>query len=200
MFNGGSVFMSAEVAVSLTERGYGALLGAKAEVFDYEKLLWFNGEYIRKLSPERYMELAAPYLPTDLPANVNREKLLTLLAGRISCFSEIPEKIGFFYEVAPYEVDLFPNKKNKVTLENAASYLTVAKDCLASVTDFTNDALFEALGKKAEELGVKAGALLWCVRVAVSGQSVTPGGATELLEVLGAEESLRRIELAISKL
>ena len=168
-------------------------------VFDYEKLLWFNGEYIRKLPTEKYMELATPYLPTDLPANIDREKLLMLLAGRISCFSEIPEKIGFFYEVAPYEADLFPNKKNKVTPENAKSLLELALNTVSGVAEFTNDALFAALGAAAEAAGVKAGAIFWCIRIAVSGLSVTPGGATEIMEVLGREESIARLSAALLK-
>ena len=145
------------------------------------------------------MELATPYLPTDLPANVNREKLLALLSGRISCFSEIPEKIGFFYEVVPYEVDLFPNKKNKVTPENAKSLLELALNTVTAVSDFTNDALFAALGAAAEAAGVKAGAIFWCIRIAVSGLSVTPGGATEIMEVLGRDESIARLSAAIQK-
>ena len=83
---------------------------------------------------------------------------------------------------------------------NPESFAAAAKDALSAVSDFTNDTLFASLGSKAEELSVKAGALLWCVRVAASGQAVTPGGATEILEVLGKEESLKRIDLALNKI
>ena len=168
-------------------------------VFDYEKLLWFNGEYIRKLTSERYLALATPYLPTDLPANVDREKLLLLLAGRISCFSEIAERVGFFYAPAPYGADLFPNKKNKVTAENAPALLKAAREALEDVTAWDNDTLFASLSAVAEAAGVKAGAIFWCIRIAVSGLSVTPGGATEIMEVLGREESLARLDAAILK-
>ena len=168
-------------------------------VFDYEKLLWFNGEYIRKLPRERYLALAAPYLPAELPDTVNREKLLSLLAGRISCFSEIPEKVAFFSALPAYESDLFLNKKNKVTAENAPLLIAAAREVLSGIQSFDNDTLFAALSEKAEALGVKAGSLLWCVRIAVSGQAVTPGGATEIMEVLGREESLARLAFAAEK-
>ena len=168
-------------------------------VFDYEKLLWFNGEYIRKLPFDKYRELAAPYLPGDLPANIDREKLLALLAGRISCFSEIPEKIGFFYSLPDYGADLFPNKKNKVTAENAPLLLAAAERVLSDVTVWDNDTLFETLSALAEAEGVKAGAIFWCLRIAVSGQAVTPGGATEIMEVLGREESMARLAISRNK-
>ena len=168
-------------------------------VFDYEKLLWFNGEYIRKLPFDKYRELAAPYLPGDLPANIDREKLLALLAGRISCFSEIPEKIGFFYSLPDYGADLFPNKKNKVTAENAPLFLAAAERVLSDVTVWDNDTLFETLSALAEAEGVKAGAIFWCLRIAVSGQAVTPGGATEIMEVLGREESMARLAISRNK-
>ena len=168
-------------------------------VFDYEKLLWFNGEYIRKLPEDKYLALAEGYLPGDLPENIDRRKLLMLLAGRISRFSEIPEKIGFFRALPDYTAELFPNKKNKVTAENAPVLLAAAREALAAVSAWDNDTLFAALSAKAGEAGFKAGALFWCIRIAVSGQAVTPGGATELMEVLGREESLARLAVAAEK-
>ena len=143
--------------------------------------------------------LAAPYLPDDLPAHIDREKLLTLLSGRIAVFSEIPEKIGFFLALPEYDVGLFPNKKNKVTLEACLPLLTAAEEALAALPSWDNDTLFAALSTLAETMGVKAGAIFWCLRIAVSGQVVTPGGATEIMEVLGQTESLSRIAAAKAK-
>ena len=176
-------------------------INKSSAVFDYEKLLWFNGEYIRRMTPDAFREAALPFLGEHSLSDEKLDKVLSLVQPRIEKLSEIREKIGFFLALPDYDAaTLFPNKKNKVTLENAGMLLTAAKEVLASTSDFTNDALFAALGGKAEELSVKAGAILWCVRVAVSGQSVTPGGATELLEVLGQSESLARIEAALKKL
>jgi glutamyl-tRNA synthetase len=169
-------------------------------VFDYDKLLWFNGEYIRKLSPEAFRERALPYLSEMPCGTVNVDKMLTLLQPRLDKLSQIPDKAAFFFALPGYDpAELFPNKMNKVTLENAPMLLSAALDTLSGVNDFTNDTLFAALAAKAEELGVKSGALLWCVRVALSGLSVTPGGATELLEVLGKEESIRRLAVAVER-
>ena len=168
-------------------------------VFDYEKLLWFNGEYIRRLPFASFCELATPYLPTDLPESINREKLLALLSGRVSVFSEIPEKIAFFSRLPDYDASLFPNKKNKVTPELCLPLLTAAEEAIAALPSWDNDSLFAALSALAEAKGVKAGAIFWCLRIAVSGQAVTPGGATEIMEVLGREESLARIATAKAK-
>ena len=88
---------------------------------------------------------------------------------------------------------------NKVTAENALPILEKATAALEGVTDFTNDALYAALLAVAEELGCKSGAVMWCVRIAVSGMTVTPGGATEIMEVLGREESLARLHAALGK-
>ncbi len=165
-------------------------------VFDYEKLLWFNGEYIRKLPFDVFCEKVAPYLPADIPANIDQEKLLALLAGRLHKLSEAGETMAFFLSLPPYEKELFVNKKNKVTLENAPAVLALSEEALQKVEDFTNDSLFTALSAVAEEAGLKTGTLFWCIRIALSGQSVTPGGATEIMEVLGKQESLARIALA----
>lgn len=170
-------------------------------VFDYEKLLWFNGEYIRRLPFPDFEKKVAPYLPA-LPAGIDREKLLRLLSTRLSKLSEAGEKIGFFLSLPAYGPELFPNKKNKVTSENAAALLALAEKTVRAVAadDFTNDTLFAALSEAAEEAGVKSGAIFWCARIALSGQTVTPGGATEIMEVLGKEESLARLEKALALL
>ena len=168
-------------------------------VFDYEKLLWFNGEYIRRLPFEKFEELATPYMPTDLPESIDKKKLLALLSGRLSRLSEIAEKVAFFRALPDYDVSLFPNKKNKVTPELCPVLLSAALDALEGIESFDNDTLFATLSAVAEAAGVKAGAIFWCVRIAVSGQTVTPGGATEIMEVLGREESLARLRTALAK-
>ncbi len=169
-------------------------------VFDFDKLLWFNGEYIRRMDFDDFCTRIAPFLRDDLPATLNIKLMLSLLHGRLSKLSEINDKIEFFINLPTYESDLFLNKKNKVTEENRSALLAACKTALDGVTEWTNDALFAALSGKAEEMGVKSGALLWCARIAVSGMTVTPGGATEIMVVLGREESLRRMEIALKKL
>ena len=169
-------------------------------VFDFGKLLWFNGEYIKKLSPERFEELVTPHIKSALPATLNREKMLALLQPRLSCLSEIEDKIGFLLALPAYDTELFLNKKNKVTLELAANILRLALPALTACESFDNDTLYNTLLKVTEECGCKSGAVMWSVRIAVAGMAVTPGGATEIMEVLGREESLARLHVAMQKL
>ena len=168
-------------------------------VFDFDKLLWFNKEYITRLSDEEYLDRIAPFVKVEIPSHINRTMMLSLLHTRLSKLSEVGEKIAFFLSLPSYEKELFYNKKNKVTEENAPLLLAACLEVAEAATDWTSDALFGAFSQKAEELQVKSGALLWCGRIAVSGMTVTPGGATEIMEVLGREESLARIRLALEK-
>ncbi len=169
-------------------------------VFDFDKLLWFNSEYIRKLSSEDFCARVEPFLTRELPETLDRKLMFTLLHSRLSKLSEINDKIDFLLELPDYDASLFLNKKNKVTEDNRLPLLTACYDAVSTVNDWTNDTLFATLSAKAEEVGVKSGALLWCARIAVSGMTVTPGGATEIMAVLGKEESLRRMSIALQKL
>ena len=170
-------------------------------VFDFEKLLWFNGEYIHKLDDESFKSLVARFIKSDIPESVNKDKMLGLLKTRISKLSEIDEKMAFFLTLPEYERELFLNKKNKIAdFEIVKTVLTEAKAVLEVVESYDNDTLFAALTPLAEKLGVKVGTLMWCVRIAVSGLGATPGGATEIMEVIGKAESLKRIDAAMVKL
>ena len=170
-------------------------------VFDFEKLLWFNGEYIHKLDEESFTALVTPFMKSEIPANVNTKKMLSLLRTRISKLSEIDEKMSFFLALPDYDKELFLNKKNKIdNFEIVKTILNEANAVLSSVDSFDNDTLFASLTPLTEKLGVKTGTLMWCIRIAVSGMSATPGGATEIMEVIGKEESLKRISLALTLL
>ncbi len=170
-------------------------------VFDFEKLLWFNGEYIHKLEDEKFTELVAPFIKTELPENINKAKMLGLLKTRIAKLSEINDRMAFFITLPEYEKELFLNKKNKIAdYEIVKTVLTETKAILEGVESFDNDTLFAALMPIAERLSIKTGTLMWCVRIAVSGMTATPGGATEIMEVIGKNESLSRIDKALSKL
>ena len=170
-------------------------------VFDFEKLLWFNGEYIHKLTPETFTALVTPFITTEIPATVNKAKMLELLRTRISKLSEINERMAFFISIPDYDKELFLNKKNKIAdYEIVKTVLNESLAVLSVVESFDNDTLFAALSPLSEKLGIKTGAVMWCIRIAVSGMSATPGGATEIMEVIGKDESLLRIKSAITKL
>ena len=170
-------------------------------VFDFEKLLWFNGEYIHKLDDAVFNRLIEGFIKTEIPANINKEKMLGLLKTRIAKLSEIDEKMAFFITLPEYEKELFLNKKNKIAdFDIVKTVLNEAQTILADVNSFDNDTLFASLMPIAEKLTIKTGTLMWCVRIAVSGMTATPGGATEIMEVIGKDESLKRISLALEKL
>ena len=170
-------------------------------VFDFEKLLWFNGEYIHKLEDSEFEKLVAPFITVDIPENVNRAKMLALLKTRIAKLSEINEKMSFFIALPEYDNELFLNKKNKIAdFDIVKTVLTEALTVLGVIESFDNDTLFAALMPIAEKLAIKTGTLMWCIRIAVSGMAATPGGATEIMEVIGKSESLTRIEKALAKL
>ena len=170
-------------------------------VFDFEKLLWFNGEYIHNLDDAIFNEKAEKFIKTDIPASINKAKMLTLLKTRVSTFSELDEKMAFFITLPEYDKELFLNKKNKIAdFDVVKTVLEAAKPILADVTSYDNDTLFSALMPLSETLGMKVGAIMWCIRIAVSGMAATPGGATEIMEVIGKDESLARIDAALAKL
>ncbi len=170
-------------------------------VFDFEKLLWFNGEYIHKLDDDKFNELSAPFIKTAIPENINRNKMTALLKTRISKLSELDEKMSFFIALPEYDKELFLNKKNKIAdFDVVKVTLEEAKKTLAEIDSFDNDTLFASLSHIAEKLGMKTGAVMWCIRIAVSGMAATPGGATEIMEVIGKDEALSRIDAALNKL
>ena len=170
-------------------------------VFDFEKLLWFNGEYIHKLDQDKFEDLVKPFITVEIPENINVSKMLALLRTRISKLSEINERMGLFISLPEYDKELFLNKKNKIAeFDTVKLVLTEARKILADVESFDNDTLFSALAPLTESLGLKTGTIMWCIRIAVSGMTATPGGATEIMEVIGKNESLSRIDSALARL
>ena len=169
-------------------------------VFDYEKLKWFNSKYIEALSEDEFFSHAAIILKTECPPNVNVRKLAQLLHTRVATFGEIEGQIEFVCKRLNLDIDVYSNKKNKTTPDICKEILVFALPVLRDVDSWSNDNLFATLKDIATKMERKAGAIMWAIRVAVARQAVTPGGATELMEVIGKEETIERIELAISEL
>ncbi len=170
-------------------------------VFDLAKLRWMNAEYLKAMEPEAFYEAAAPYLETAVknPA-IDRRAVAALVQPRCEVLSDIPERVDFLDAVPGYDVSIYVHKKSKTTLESSLAALRAALPVLEALEDWRNDAIFAALSALAASLGLKNAAILWPVRVAVSGKASTPGGATELCALLGKEESLRRVRAGIEKL
>ena len=170
-------------------------------VFDYDKLNWFNAEYIKAMGEEEFTAHAMPYYKEVFGEGEKPwEVLYSILPARITKFQEIPGLLHFFQELPDYPVDFFVNKKSKATLENAPQMLQAAIPVLEALPQWDVTSLHDSLIALAGELGVKNGTLLWPVRIAASGTLVTPGGAMEILTLLGREEALRRLQLGLAKL
>ena len=170
-------------------------------VFDYDKLSWFNAEYIKRMEPEAFRSHAMPYYrevfgEEDKPWEV----LDGILRARLTKFQEIPGLLGFFRELPDYPRDFFVNKKSKTNLENSPAMIRAALEVLEALPAWELDSIHDSLMELAQRLEVKNGTLLWPVRIAAAGTMVTPGGAMEILAVLGREESLRRLRLGLEKL
>jgi len=108
--------------------------------------------------------------------------------------------IEFLKELPEYSKELFVNKKSKTNLENSVVMLEKAIEELQKIDNWTVEVLHDDLIGLAQKLEVKNGTLLWPVRIAAAGMKVTPGGAMEILAILGKQESIRRLQLGLKKL
>lgn len=169
-------------------------------VFDYTKLKWMNGEYIKAMEFDRFYELAEPYLRKVVTKDLDLRKIAAMVKSRIEVFPDIEEHIDFFETLPEYDVSMYTHKKMKTTEETSLEVLRDILPMLEEQEDFGNDALYALLSDYVAEKGVKNGYVMWPVRTAVSGKQMTPGGATELMEVLGKEESVARIKRGIELL
>ena len=169
-------------------------------VFDYTKLKWMNGEYLKAMEEDKFYEMAKPYLDRYLKEGLDRKKIASMVKTRIEIFPDIEEMVDFFNEVPEYDSSMYCHKKMKT---DEASSLAVLKDTLPileNLADYSNDSLFGALSEYAKEKEYKTGFVMWPLRTAVSGKQMTPAGATEIMEIIGKEETIRRIKAAIEKL
>ncbi len=169
-------------------------------VFDIAKLKWMNGEYIKKMDPDAFYEKALPYIQEAVGEGFDTHAMAELAQSRIEVFPDILELLGFFKEVPEYDCSMYTHKKMKTTPELSLEVLQKVLPHLQEITDYSNDALFADLKAFAADNGWKNGQIMWPIRTAVSGKAMTPGGATQLMELLGKERSIARIEAAVKKL
>lgn len=176
-------------------------LNKSPAVFDYDKLRWMNSEHIKMLPPEKFAELSLPFSGlAGSPLEPKYPAIAALLQSRTELLTEIPEKIAFFRELPEYDTALFSHQKSKSTPETARETLEALLPKFAALPAWDRDAVAAALKEYAEAKQVKLGQPMWAARIAVSGQAVTPGGPGEIMEILGREESLRRMRIALDKL
>lgn len=169
-------------------------------VFDIQKLKWMNGEYLKAMDPDVFYEMAEPYLKQAIQKKLDLKKIAQMVKTRIEVFPEIPEMVEFFETLPDYDISLYTSKKWKTNGEKALSVLKDLLPRLEAQEVYTNDSLYEVLKSYADEKGYKAGFVIWPVRTAVSGKQVTPAGATEIMEIIGKEETVARFRRGIALL
>jgi glutamyl-tRNA synthetase len=169
-------------------------------VFDMTKLKWMNGEYIKAMDFERFFEMAEPYIRQVVTKNLDLKKIGAMVKTRIEIFPDIAGHIDFFQEMPEYDTEMYCHKKMKSTKETSLEILNEVLPILEKQEDYKNDELYKVLSEYVADKGYKTGLVMWPIRTAVSGKQMTPAGATEIMEVLGKEESLARIRKGIEKL
>ena len=169
-------------------------------VFDYTKLKWMNGEYIKKMDFDTFYEKAEPVLKEVITKDLDLKKIAEMVKTRIEVFPDIKELVDFFQELPEYDIAMYTHKKMKTTSETSLEVLQELLPVLEAQDDYSNDALYQSLVAYVEKKGCKNGYAMWPIRTAVSGKQMTPAGATEIMEVLGKEESIARIKKGIELL
>ena len=176
-------------------------LNNSPSTFDINKLIWFNSEYIRKLPKEKYLELAAPWFDRALAGKaIDYSRLAELMQERTDIFSRIPEKIAFLAEMPDYDTAIFFNKKQKSDESVAREVLPLLIPVLEGISDWTEQNIHDIVLAKIQEWGRKNGSVLWPMRISISGQESTPGGAFEIAYLLGRDETLKRMKTSLEKL
>ena len=169
-------------------------------VFDTVKLKWLNGEYIKAMEDENFFTLAKPYIEQVVTKAYDLKKLASMVKSRIEVWSDIAEQIDFFEEVPAYDTAIYTHKKMKTNEETSLEVIREMLPLFEAQENYSNDALYEVLKNYVDTKGCKNGYAMWPIRIAVSGKQNTPGGATEIMEVLGKTETIKRLKQAIALL
>lgn len=169
-------------------------------VFDIVKLRWMNGEYIKAMDTEAYYEYALPVIRKTITKDLDLKKIADLVKSRIEVFPDITEKIDFFEELPVYDTAMYTHKKMKTNTENSKEVLEEMLPLYEALEEYSIAAIEKVAMDYVAQKGCKNGQALWPLRTAVSGKQMTPGGAYEIMEILGKEESLRRIRKGIEML
>ncbi len=170
-------------------------------IFDDVKLRWLNGEYLKAMELDEFVKRAEPFFKnSDVYGKYDILKISKLIKNRIEILSDIPEKVKFLTEFNEFDSSLYENSKQKSSLEVAKSVLPEIIKTINELTEFTNDVIFATLSEKANELGIKSKTLFYVMRIALTGLEVTPGGATEIADILGKEECVRRLTISLNKI
>ena len=189
---------------SLTELAESFDLGGMSKspaIFDIEKLTHFNALYLRAMAPEEFAKVAEPYIRQSVKNEaLDVAAIAGLLQARCERLTDIPEKVDFFDELPEYGMDLFTNKKSKTNPEVCKAMLQAVIPMLEGLNVWSQEMIHGCLVGLAEALEVKNATLMWPVRICAAGKAVTPGGAVEICQILGKDETVRRLKLGLAKL
>lgn len=228
-------------------------------IFDYKKLNWLNGYYLRKMNLEDFHKFILPFYSllldkseeadgndqsegkTHLPAKlvplaqpsevkgprlpdgikdgvkghrppdevsfahrifkgIDLMKVSKLLHERVDVPADIPEMVDFFFNLPDYDISLYINSKMKTDSKISLQVLVEVIKTFEDIKEWNEENIKEALYKQCESIGIKTSQIMWPVRIALSGKQFTPGGAIEIADILGKEESLRRLKTGLEKL
>lgn len=169
-------------------------------VFDVVKLKWMNGEYIKQMDFDAFYEAAEPYIKEVISKDFDLKKIAALVQSRIEVFPDVKDIIDFFEAVPEYDTAMYTHKKMKTNEETSLLVLQEILPVLEAQEDYCNDALYATLVGFVKENGYKNGYVMWPLRTAVSGKQSTPGGATEIMEIIGKDETIERVKAAIALL
>jgi len=185
-------------------------IGAAGGIYDPDKLLWMNGVYIRQMPLEELVERTLPFMERPeaeggLPESISRPldraytaRVLHLEHERLKTLGEAAEMVAFFFtEKLDYATPLLIQKG--MDAERTRAALLRARDLLNSLPSWEHTVMEPPMRELAAELGLKPGQLFGSIRVAVSGKTATPP-LFEMLEVLGRQRSMTRIDEAIERL
>ncbi len=175
-------------------------ISISSSIFDEAKMKWLNSEYIKELSDEKFYELSKPYFDKSTATAYDYKLIAPLLKTRVDILSDVIEKVAFLADFKAFDKEMFLNKKNKIDFELAIKCLEIAKDALKGLSDWRMETIKESLAKAAEDAGVKGGQVLCTLRLGITGVQVTPGGAYEIAEILGKDETIDRIDFSLNLL
>lgn len=166
-------------------------------VFDYAKLKWMNGEYLKAMDDDVFFGIAEPILKEVITKDMDLRKIAQLVKTRIEVYPDMKELVDFLETLPEYDIAMYTHKKMKTNGESSLEVLQELLPILEVQEDYSNEALYQVIMDYVEKKGCKNGYAMWPVRTAVSGRQMTPAGATEIMELLGREESVKRIKKGI---
>lgn len=175
-------------------------INTSGAIFDIDKLTWMNGMYLRAMDIDKYYELADKYISEAVSNKYDHMLIAKIVQQRANTLNEISTMLNFFDEYPQFNVEFYTNKKMKTNPEIALNSLKEAYITLENIKEWNEENIHDSLMKKVEELNIKNGQLLFPVRVAITNMQFTPGGAIEISNILGKEETLKRIRLSIEEL